>query len=69
MSVVKDLIRAFATSTGNKVYLRNLEELLEERLSDLTPQETETLYYLIRDIEETGHKAQNGRNTKPWMRW
>ena len=54
MSVVKDLIRAFATSTGNKVYLRNLEELLEERLSDLTPQETETLYYLIRETPNLG---------------
>jgi len=45
---VQDLIRALAQSVGNKVYLRDLEVLLDK--IEMSRVEQEVLYYLIRDL-------------------
>jgi len=50
--VIDDLMRAFAKAAGgNKVYMRDLRPMLEEKFQDLSNFEVETLYYLIRDLK------------------
>lgn len=44
------LMQALYTTIGNKVYLRDLEELLEDRLQGISAKDEETLLYLARDI-------------------
>jgi len=66
---IRDLIRAFAHSTGNKRYLQDVEKIFEEKLGDLTPAESETLRYLIRDLEGLGHLQSKVNQMKPWKTW
>ena len=50
--IIDDLMRAFASAAGgNKVYIRDLRPLFEEKFQDLSNFEVETLYYLIRDLK------------------
>jgi hypothetical protein len=69
--MVRDLIRAFAQSTGNKVYLREVEQIFEERLKDLTPRESEALQYLIDDLHGLGdlQSKVNQMKNQPWKTW
>ena len=46
---VEDLIRALAQTVGNKVYLRDLEVLLNK--IEMNHAEQETIYYLVRDLK------------------
>lgn len=43
------LMRSLRHLIGNKIYLRDLENLLE-KLGELTPEEDETLLFLARDL-------------------
>jgi hypothetical protein len=44
------LMRALRQTCGNKVYMRDLEVLLN-KLEPLTPHENETLWFLVRDLK------------------
>lgn len=44
------LIRALAQTVGNKRYIHDLEDLLK-RLEPLSSFESETVWYLIRDLK------------------
>ena len=68
---IKDLIGALARSSGNKVYLRDIEKIFEEKLGDLTPTECETLRYLIRDLEGLSQLQSqvNRMKSQPWKTW
>lgn len=43
------LIRALAQKLGNRMYMRDLEVLLE-KLEPLNAEDNETLWYLVRDL-------------------
>lgn len=49
--LIEDLIRALSQKVGNKVYMRDLEKLLKEKLNDLSPMDKETILFLTRDIK------------------
>ena len=55
------LIQALAQSLGNKVYLRDIEKLLEK--VDLLPQESQALKYLAQDIKRL---SQNKTKVTPF---
>lgn len=46
---IQDLIRALAQAVGNKVYLRDLEVLLNK--IEMDRREQETVYHLVRDLK------------------
>jgi hypothetical protein len=48
---IKFLIQAFYQLLGNKRYIHDLEILLNEKLTDLTPHEQQTLMYLFHDLK------------------
>ena len=67
--LIKDLIRALAQTSGNKVYLRDVEKILSENLAEITPQEIRTMYHLVRDLGFVStqlHQA-NRRKKQPWL--
>jgi hypothetical protein len=52
MNEIQILIRSLYGLVGNKVYMRDLEKLLEEKLVNLTPADRQTLLYLARNLNE-----------------
>jgi hypothetical protein len=50
MSPIDYLMQAIRRKYGNKVYMRDLEKLLKEKLADLDPKDAETIMHLVRDI-------------------
>ena len=46
---IDDLVRALRSQYGSKVYMRDLEKLLNTL--NLTPKDEQTIYYLVRDIK------------------
>jgi hypothetical protein len=67
--LIKDLIRALAQTSGNKVYLRDVEKILNEKLADITQQEVHTMYFLVRDLGLVSTKLHqaNRRKKQPWL--
>jgi hypothetical protein len=59
------LIRALAQALGNKRYLHDLEALLK-RLEPLSSHETETLWHLIRDLEDVQLPESAVKRLRPW---
>ena len=59
-SLVKNLVNTLTQTVGNKRYIRDLEKLLEEKLTDLSPFEAQTIQYLINDLKfSNNQKDQN----------
>ena len=52
---IRHLMQALYSMLGNKRYLHDLEELLKDKLGDLTPEEDHTLVYLMRDLNDFQH--------------
>ena len=51
-AVIDDLMRGFASAVGgNKRYLQDIRQILEERFTDLSRQDVNTLYFLIRGLK------------------
>ena len=48
---VQTLIRSLYSVLGNKRYLHDLEDLLNEKFAELTSFEDETIMYLARDLK------------------
>lgn len=51
---VRVLITTLHQTLGSKRYLHDLEELFNEKLTDLEARDEETIYHLIRDLKELG---------------
>ena len=51
---VGDLVKALYVTLGNKVFMRDIEKLLEEKLVDLTPAQENDLGHLSRAIRQLG---------------
>lgn len=47
------LMQALYSTFGNKVYLRDLASLLEDRFQNISEKDEETLLYLARDISNS----------------
>jgi hypothetical protein len=51
-AVIDDLIRGFAAAVGgNKRYLQEVRQILEERFKDLSARDVDTLYFLVRGLK------------------
>ena len=61
---IKNLIQVLYQTVGIKRYMRDLEKLLDEKLTDLTPMEKETIMMLSRDLNSNNNRSQNGQ--KRW---
>lgn len=58
MKDIQILMHSLYTLLGNKVYLRDLETLLKEKLTNLSPHEKQTLLLLAQGIiNETNTKS------------
>lgn len=66
---IHHLIQALSSAIGNKVYLRDLEQLLTDKLINLSPVEEETLHLLSRSIRELGDDCDRfeRKAKQPWM--
>ena len=62
--IIDHFIRTAALTVGNKVYLRELRTLLEDRLTDLKGSEYQTLRLFINDIDQLGRDKINDRRFK-----
>lgn len=59
------LMRAFYQVVGDKGFMRNLENILETRLADLSAQEKDTICMLARALQSSKSEETD---RKPWMR-
>lgn len=64
---VDQLIRALYRTVGNKVFMRDIEELFHARLGDVSGQDAESLRMLARALGNTQDDHDHDRK-KPWMR-
>lgn len=54
---VELLIRALYQAAGNKMYMRSVEQILREKLKELTPYERQSLKHLSHDLQDVRHQA------------
>jgi hypothetical protein len=63
---VRYLMQSLYQMLGNKRYLHDLEKLFQDKLADITPQENETLMFLMRDLKDQHGTSQRNRRESQW---
>jgi len=66
---IRYLMQTLYQILGNKKYLHDFEKLLKDKLGDLSPEDNETLMYLVRDLKQYSNDQESKlrkAKTQPW---